>query len=312
MAFDPLEQDDSRALIRHFEKPAFPVGPLLQEGLFVPLEGETITLMGGADVFQMQDCVDLDVAMASAFPGCHLSVLNLGWSADSVYRQQRPMFFYTEIGDTREGSIPDQRGKVEPGTFVLMFGKMESLDGVGRIDEFEAAYENLIEGLQTVSQRLMLVSPVPFSGIGPAGELVEERNEILQRYTDRIAMLAERRGLIFLNLGGFEDSMYGPGGLYLAESGQKKLASQVSKALGWKGEWVEGVDELVRKKNLLWSQYYRPTNWAFLFGDRQHVPSSRGHLDENQRWFVDELERLPGMIAEVEAEISRVVKGGGR
>ena len=58
------------------------------------------------------------------------------------------------------------------------------------------------------------------------------------------------------------------------------------------------------------SVYYRPTNWAFLFGDRQNVPSSRDNEDPERRWFVEEIERILPLIAETDKKIWKYTEGG--
>ena len=68
------------------------------------------------------------------------------------------------------------------------------------------------------------------------------------------------------------------------------------------------LEDAIARKNLLWQQYYRPTNWAFLFGDRQHVPASRDNQNRDERWFVREIDTLPKLIAEAETEIHRYAK----
>jgi hypothetical protein len=313
-AFDPAEQDDSLALVRHFSKPASPAGPALKPGKFAPIEGETISLMGGADVFRMQESGDFEAMLQRAFPDKQLRIRNLAWSADTVYRQQRPMFFYTEKGDDREGSVPDQREKVDPGTMILMFGKMESLDGEAGLAGFETACEGLVVALQSLSKRIVLVAPVPFAESGPAAELAAARNAMLERYTERIASLADRLDLIFVPMEAFPASGFVSNGMQLSDEGQLQFAKRLMKGLGIESEKAMSGElvEAVRRKNDLWHQYYRPTNWAFLFGDRQHVPSSRDHKDANRRWFEEELKKLPPMIADQEKEIRALAKGGQR
>ncbi len=308
-AFDPSDQDDSLSLVRHFVETDQPLGPGLQPGSYEPITGETITLMGGVDVVRMQDFVEFDMAMLSAFPDKALRIRNLGWSGDTVYRQQRPMFFYTKEGDSREGSVPDLRSKIDPGTMLLMFGKMESLDGLDRLQEFESAYDGLITELKTISSRVVLVAPSRFIEIGPAAELAESRNETLETYLACIDALAEKHGAIFFDPGEFEKIAYADNGVYLSDVGQKQLAVRLASVLGWRGQWFEGVEKLVTRKNVLWDQYYRPTNWAFLFGDRQNVPSSRDHEDTDKRWFEEELNRIPTMISDVEKELWKFAEG---
>lgn len=286
-AFDPADQDDSQALIRHFEPRANPVGPPIQQGSFDPVKGETISLMGGAEVFQMQDSGSFELILHRAFPARQLKVRNLGWPADTVYRQQRPMYFYTAEGDTQKGSIADSREKVDPGTFLLQFGKVESLDGLDSLDGFVSSYEALLNGLTKVSRRIVLVQPSSFSREGPAGALAEERNNTLNLYREKIREIAVKHQ--FAVVDSFSDLL------------PNRIASAD----------VESLRAAILRKNHLWDQYYRPTNWAFLFGDRQHVPSSRDHRDVNRRWFVEEIEKLPPLIAEAEETIWKLAKEVG-
>jgi len=311
-AFDPAQQDDSAALARHFETHPSAVGPMVERGAFRPLEGETISLMGGTPVFRMQEAGFLEAALQSAFPDRELKVRNLGWPADTVHRQQRPMYFYTKEGDSRKGSIPDQRSKVEPGTFVLAFGRMESLRGEESLTAFERAYDELLGRLTPFSERLVLVGPIPFAGKGPAAERAEQRNDTLERYAEVIESLAGRHRAVFAPVGELPDGAFAANGLHLSELGQRLFATRIAEALGIEPKFRRPVVEAVRRKNHLWDQYYRPTNWAFLFGDRQHVPSSRSHRDSDRRWFVEELEKLPPMIERAESEIRKLAKGGER
>jgi len=284
--FDPANQDDSQALVRHFEPRPNPVGHPIQQGSFERLGGETISLMGGAEVFQMQDSGAFEVSLHRAFPDRQLKLRNLGWPADTVYRQQRPMYFYTEEGDTQEGSLPDIREKVTPGILILNFGKMESLDGLDALDRFAKSYESLLVGLSAVSERIVLVQPTLFSNEGPAGALAGERNDTLSLYREKIREIAVKNRVAVV----------------------ESFDALVPQRIATSGE--ESLRAAILKKNHLWDQYYRPTNWAFLFGDRQNVPSSRDHRDANRRWFVEEIEKLPPLLAKADEAIWTLAKGG--
>ncbi|MDF1852149.1 MAG: GDSL-type esterase/lipase family protein [Verrucomicrobiales bacterium] len=312
-AFDPASQDDSQALLRHFYLPSKTVGPpLLQGSFFDPHEGETLTLMGGADVFRMQDAGYFEAMLQSVFADRSLQVRNIGWSSDTVYRQQRPMFFFTEKGDTREGSVPDRREKIQPGVFLLFFGKMESLEGEEALPAFEETYRELLSGLRKFSQRIVVVSPISFPAKGPATEMAGQRNEVLKKYAEASRRAAEDSGAVFFDLEDFESSHFESNGMYLSESGHLELATRLVHSLGIGPEWNDEVLAKVLEKNRLWDQYYRPTNWAFLYGDRQHVPSSRDHVDNNKRWFEEELKKIPGLIAKKETEIWKLAEGVAR
>lgn len=313
-AADPSAQDDSLALERHFEVAAEgAVSSWGDPAKFAPVAGETIALIGGSSVFDMQMSGFFETRLHRQFPGLGLKVRNIAWQADTVHRQQRPMFFYTKQGDTREGSVPDQRQQLAPGILLLRFGKMESLEGANALTEFETAYGRLLDALSSHSKRIVLVAPEPFFAVGPAGELAAERNEILEDYVTAIEAMATARGFLFADL--FHPLLSEPAevmsrtGIDLTQEGQQRVSDVLADALDLEPvpetdlDLDEKVRQLVLAKNQLWHQYYRPTNWAFLFGDRQHVPSSRDHRDANRRWFVEELNRLPALIAEVEKEI---------
>ncbi len=318
-AADPSEQDDSLALARHFSPP--PSGEVPTWGdppAFQPKPGETIALMGGSVVFDMQHAGFFETRLHRQFPDLGLEVRNIAWQADTVYRQQRPMFFYTETGDTREGSVPDQRARLEPGILLLRFGKMESLEGTEALPEFRDAYGRLLDALSKFSRRIVLVAPEPFFATGPAADEMEARNEVLEKYVEAIRDLAKARGFLFADL--FHPLQAEPAdllsrtGIDLTSEGQERLALALADALELEPapETDPERDALIRRhviaKNQLWHQYYRPTNWAFLFGDRQHVPSSRDHRDANRRWFVEELNRLPGLIAAEEEQIAAALR----
>lgn len=306
--FDPSAQDDSAALARHFVVRPNPVEPPIKQGSFEPLDGETITLMGGMQVYEMQYHGYLEAALQAAFPGKSLRFRNVGWPADTVYRQQRPMYFYMKEGDTREGSIPDQREKIEPGTFILMFGRPESLDGLAALSQFEETYQSLIDRLGKFSRRLVLIGPSPFVESGPAAKLAGERQDVLNQYAATVKELAQRNDAAFIDLGGLKAHDFAPDGNSLSGPGFRDVAIQVAEGLGFTATFEKPVIEAVLKKNHLWHQYYRPTNWGFLFGDRQWVPSSRDHKNSEHRWFVEEMAKLPGMIEEADQQIRKVAQ----
>ena len=59
----------------------------------------------------------------------------------------------------------------------------------------------------------------------------------------------------------------------------------------------------------IWQLYRRPTNWAFLYGDRQHVPSSKDHREGEPRWFPREVDAILPMIENAEAKIIEFREG---
>ena len=144
----------------------------------------------------------------------------------------------------------------------------------------------------------------------------ETRNRILGDFVAGMRGLAGERGMLFVDLFTplltHPDAAWSLNGIHLTEAGHRVVATQIAEQL--KFPVVSGIAasqsllQAIERKNRLWQQYYRPTNWAFLFGDRQHVPASRDPVNRDQRWFVREIDSLPGLIAETEADIHRYAR----
>lgn len=305
-------------LVRSFT--AAEEGAAIQEfkdGKFVPRKGETIAFLGGTDTFHLQRYPDLEMRIHRAWPDHQLRIRNLGWQGDTVFDQARPRFFYTEVGDPLPGSSPDTRERTEAGIIVLNFGKSESLGGLDVLPAFLEAYGDLIDQLieHTGSRRIVVQLPTPFFTVGPAASVGEKRNFVLSLYVDGVRKLAEARGLPFVDgfasLKGSEMLKCSDNGVHLNRVGQRALANEFDEQLKFPVAEKASADrddlmlQAIQRRNRLWQQYYHPTNWAFLFGDRQHVPASRDHIDTNKRWFVEEVDTLPKLIAEAEADVHR-------
>jgi hypothetical protein len=193
---------------------------------------------------------------------------------------------------------------------------MESLSGIEALPDFVAEYKTLLDLLEQKTRRLVLIGPTPFFETGPAAALADSRNAVLEKYVIEIQKLAEERELIFVDAFAFPKSppgkQFSTNGVHLTDVGQAAFADRVAAELKFpqlrKLDASSPINQAVQRKNRLWQQFYHPTNWAFLFGDRQHVPASRDHIDTAKRWFVDEVQALPNLIAETEADIHRYTR----
>ena len=193
---------------------------------------------------------------------------------------------------------------------------MDSLEGAESLPRFIAAYEKLLDELAPLTGRFVILSPTPFFQSGPAAAEAGKRNADLEPFVTALRELASARGILFVDL--FTplrtepDATLSPNGIHLNAAGHRVLAGLVAAQLKFPAT-IEAPNTLalnaaIERKNRLWQQYYRPTNWAFLFGDRQHVPASRDVEKREERWFVREIDSPPGLIAEAEADIQRYAK----
>ena len=310
----PLQsaEADPPVLVRSFRSET-PTPPPFEAGQFLPRTGETLAFLGGTNTWDMDRYGFLERRLHLAWPDRSLKVRNLAWQGDVVSHQARPRHFYTRTGDSQPGSIPDHRERTDAGIIFLNFGKMESLGG----PEAFADYEPLVIQLKELTPRLVLVAPTPFFASGPAASLAEERNQRLATIVDEIREVAERHRLCFVDLftplrDDPEANAFSPNGVHLDRAGHRRVAELFASQLAFPPATVSGDSDplslAIAQKNRLWQQYYRPTNWAFLFGNRQHVPASRDPVKREERWFVREIDVLPGLIAEVEADIHRYAR----
>lgn len=303
-------------LVRSFGQVEAPA-PAFANGEFEPMVGETVTFLGGTNTFDQQRFPFLEMRMQLAWPERQLRIRNLGWQGDTLYHQPRPRFFYTVKGDPQPGSSPDIRERTEPGIILVNFGKMESLDGRESLPEFLGSYATLLDELSARTGRIVVVLPTPFFPVGPAAGFAQDRNAVLREFNEGLRQLAEQRGLLIVDtfsplLNALDPALSG-NGTHLTEAGHAAVAKLIGDQLkipdvasrDFSPAIKQSLKQSIQRKNYLWQQYYHPTNWAFLFGDRQSVPASRDHIDTNKRWLVEEVEALPPLIAETEADIHR-------
>jgi len=306
----PPPGEDRFGAVRALEPLADPPSEFAEE--FRPREGETWALLGGTNVVDQQRAGYLETLALRTWPGAGLRFRYLAWQADTVFRQQRPPYFFDrERRDPRPGSSFDTRERVRPGTIFTRFGKMESLEGMKALPRFRRAYGELLDRLATITPRVIVVAPTPFFEEGPAAHLARERNRVLVAYCLAMLELSEERDLFLVDLYQFApDRAYSRDGVHLNDAGQRAVARRLVHQLAgakpevdFENSAVQTLRRAVVEKNRIWHQYHRPTNWAFLYGDRQHVPSSRDHEDPEKRWFPHELERALRLVEQHETQI---------
>ncbi len=72
---------------------------------------------------------------------------------------------------------------------------------------------------------------------------------------------------------------------------------------------AEPLRQAILQKNALWRQFWFPTNWAFLYGNRQTTASSRSHSNRSHRWFPEEIQSIPARLEQLDKVINAKVSG---
>jgi len=275
-------------------------------------KNDIIALVGGEDMVVASEYGYLETLLARALPDYHLRFRSLAWEGDTVYEQRRDLNFPT---------WEEQLDKIGATVVICQFGQMESLDGKGKLPEFSAAYQKLIERLSGGGKRRIAVitphetEPHPDEGTLFKTPLRDDSGA----YSEAIADLTKSANFPCLrfSLHIKPEVQKTRDGLHLDRAGQFVLAanfrglltpSRTTIDFDFEGGRFRNPEEvhlasLIVAKNKLWFDYWRVQNWAFLAGDRTNQPSSRDWRDPSKRWFPAEREEFIPLIEAKEKEI---------
>jgi putative heme-binding domain-containing protein len=294
---------------------------------------QNIIFLGGTDTVEQDFNGYLETLLTLELAEYQPKFLNFSWQADTVYKQQRPRYFYSK-NKFNEG-IADQRKKFRADIVFLRYGKMESFDRLPKLREFADAYRQMIQNIKTFTKRIVVMTPYPFESSGSLSSTAANRNQVLENYVKIIHEIALEEGALVINLfDTLRDIFSTPvksltrDGLQLNDHGHWLLAQEIMRQLNinnnlkkahvtrdpadgllWPADREDLRQRIIHKNGLLF-KYFRPTNWAFLFGNRQQTPSSWYHYDGGGRWFPQEVQNLLSMIEKAEHEIYSLLDQG--
>lgn len=249
--------------------------------------------------------------------GGRFQMRSLAWETDTVFRQDRPLNF---------GSLEQQLRRSEAQMVMLVFGRQECLErGDEGLPAFRVALADLVARCQKHVGVVALAGSVPFeTKQAPLPDSVR-RNAVLKKYQEAMSEIAKASKIQFFDVFAVwpnDAKDFTTDGVQLSARGSRLygevLYRQLFKATSStppEAEVSRVADKLrplIQAKNKLWHEYWRPSNWAFLYGDRTAQPSSRDHLNPQVRWFPKELEKYQGMIREKEEAIWKLAEEQGR
>ena len=282
---------------------------------------DVICILGGANSVAAQEHGYLETFLRIGFPNHNLRVRSLAHEGDTVYAQPRDFNYPGAAQQLRDAGAT---------VALLYFGQTEALEGTENLKRFISAYEQLMGTLG--GPRLVLVSPFRYETTKPPLPNISPKNMGMREYTFAIRNLAQKKECAYIDLFSVAKRNYSFGnfssdGLHLNKIGHWYFDWLVATDLGIRlrqsdflidpatgafkrAEW-EHIRQVVVRKNELWFSYYRPTNWAFLGGDRTDQPSSRDYQNPKIRWFPDEMKRFVPLIEQCESEIAILSKQPG-
>jgi hypothetical protein len=326
-------------LLRPLARPKTPV-PAFVEGFAIDSD-QTIVILGGTNALESGRHGYLETLLTAAHPQHRVRLRNLAWQADTVYLQQRPRNFYAP--NKPDYGERDGRRQIKADIVFFWMGQSESLDGPQRVDEFKTGYLMHLDQISDYTKRIVLVTPVPFSNPLRLEIDIQKRNKSLAVYVDAIRQIGRDRKLPVVDLfrsltlrveqpanklDSESQATFSRNGLHLSRDGHWDAAQAIAAQLGFADRVAsikrfdsvgpleppsaEKLRQAIVKKNDLWFRYWRPTNWAFLYGNRQTQPSSRDHKNPGRRWFPEELQDALPHLDEAEQRIHEAAKAASR
>ncbi len=271
-------------------QPNYPLPPF-KDGEFNLLDNEIIAMIGQENFVREQRAGVLESILVSAWVDKKPKIRSMAWEADTVYEQWRDLNF---------GDWGDQLDAMGATMIIVQFGQMESLDGSERISEFVSAYHRLLDEFASRTQRIVLVSPMPFEKprAKHAPDLTQ-RNSDVANYVEAIRLIAKQRQAHFIDLFNNEvirskELNLTNDGIHLNQIGLEVIGEQIAKGLGI-ASLSKSINDKLRDviilKNQLWFDCWRPANWSFVYGDRvnQRFGKSGGNKPSLQKAFENQL-----------------------
>ena len=278
-----------------------------------PLQtNDVVAFIGGASTVAADQSGLLETVLTLAHPGYRLRFRSVAWEGDTVFAQPRELNF---------PPTPQVLRRIQASVAFTQFGALESLDPTTRPEAFAEAYGRVLDEIQAVTPRVILVIPPPYEPQSPPLPDYSAANALLDRLAIAIRALGAERRLSVIDLHQaflrrppasrwtYDGREWNPIGhravvsAWASEFGLPSFADQVESQSLWKQPETRELLAAVSHKNRLWFDFWRPMNWAFLAGDRTEQQASRDHRDRNIRWFPAELEQFNPLIADAEIRI---------
>ena len=123
---------------------------------------DVVALVGaGAWVAEQRDGY-LETALREAHPNHQLRVRNFGWEGDTVSMRAREVNY---------PAVPALVKRFGATVIFLQFGQNEAFAGDAGKEVFRRDYERLLNALNPITPRLVLVTPLPFESPPPPASI---------------------------------------------------------------------------------------------------------------------------------------------
>ena len=174
----------------------------------------------------------LELALTTRWPRRDVTYRNIGWTGDTVWGEARSYISSPSAYDL----LLEQLTNAQPTVVFVAYGANEALAGEAGLPRFEQGLNQLLDKIDQLGAKAVLLSPVPLLAAGTA-ENLKERNAMLELYAAAIAKTASARDIRFIDvfnplLERGKNAKLSDNGFHLNENGYYHLATAVEEGLG--------------------------------------------------------------------------------
>lgn len=280
-----------------------------------PARNSHIVFIGNTFAERLQHFDYFEALLYKSFPDRDLTVRNLGWSADEVALQPRPLNF---------GSLDEHLSKEKADIIFACFGLNEAFKGSDSLDVFR---QNLTGFLQHLQQQkyngqkapeIVLVSPIAHEKLGGFLPDAAGHNKNLAAYTEAMQQVAGTLNVRFIDLFDGTEKLEAAAdsvtinGIHLNDKGYRAAGEMMAAALSLPvARWDDSaplvqLKTVIDAKNKQFFYLFRAVNGEYIYGRRKEpwVQPAGGPIS-----FPSELRKLDHMVTQLDSVVWAESKG---
>ncbi|MCC7525180.1 MAG: hypothetical protein IT250_10185 [Chitinophagaceae bacterium] len=272
-----------------------------------PGQNSHIVFIGNTFAERWQHYNYFEPLLYRSFPDRNLTVRNLGWSADEINIQSRPLNFPSQ---------DEYLVKEKADIIFACYGLNEAYKGTDSLENFKQQLSAFLRHLQQqkyngkTPPEIILVSPIAHENLGGLLPDGADHNRNLQLYTDGMQDVAKSLNIPFVNL--FEPTKklqsgadaVTINGIHLNDKGYKAVSEIVAASLTFPAAaWTDDshsvtLKKIVDQKNQQFFYLYRAVNSEYIVGRRKEpwVQPPGGPIS-----YPGELAKLSNMVTRLDS-----------
>jgi lysophospholipase L1-like esterase len=214
---------------------ALPLASSAQEP-FALKDGDRVVFLGNGVIEQEHAFGHLETRLTRRWPKANVTFRNMGWGGDTVQGLARTSGFQQPDGFAR---LLNEIKQAKPTVIFVGYGLNESFAGEKGLASFIRDYRKLLEQLDPLKARLILLSPTWHENLGPPFPDPTQHNKDIEKYAEAIYQIAAERKLhgvdLFAPLRDASNGMKGKlttNGIQLSDAGYAEMAAAIDHSLG--------------------------------------------------------------------------------